>query len=199
LWGCCQGEDVCGPLALGRVGGALGDGDTAGGEVGGRNLAQDDPHGLPGGVEGIDGRVGEVADEVAQPLRGASLDHGHLDERHDQAPASPGAASFGAEPPLRNTEPSEVKCIATADPGGAKTASVMPPVSTIQPTSMACPRRARSLAASASASPGWPWTAAPVAESTITPSTSTRTASVARSRSLGGRPIGPLTNAPEEA
>src|SRR3954463_10892579 len=41
----------------------------------------------------------------------------------------------------------------TVHPGGANTASVIPPVSTTQPASIALPRRAKSLAANASASP----------------------------------------------
>ena len=75
----------------------------------------------------------------------------------------------------------------------------MPPVSTIQPGSMASPRRARSLAARARASAGCPCTAAPAAESTTCPSASSRQASRARSRPAGGTPTGPVTKQPAEA
>jgi len=55
--------------------------------------------------------------------------------------------------------------------GSALTASVRPPVRTIQPASRARLRAPSTLAASASASAVWPCTAAPVAESTMRPST----------------------------
>ena len=167
-----------GSVRIARVGRrpALGDGDVARGPVRRGHLAHDDADALDRGVDGLDGGAGQRGDEGPHLLRGAALDHGDLDERHGAQPS----------PPLRNTEPRLVKCSAVLDPGGANTASVMPPVSTIQPASMAWPRRARSLAARASASPGWPCTAAPVAESTTTPSTSTRHG-LQREVEVGGR------------
>src|SRR6476661_277126 len=174
---------------MGRGGTALGDGDVACRPVGRRHLADDDPDVLERRVDGLDDGPGQCGDEGAHLLGRAALHHGHLDEWHGPQPS----------PPLRKTDPRWVKWHAVLDPGGAKTASVMPPVRTIHPASMAWPRRARSLAARASASPGCPCTAAPVAESTTAPPTSTRTASRARSSSAGGSPTGPVTKAPDEA
>ena len=107
------------------LGSAFVDRDVPGGEVCCWNLTEDDPDALEGRIDTLDGRASHVGDETAQLLRRAALDQGDLDEGH------------GHSPPLRKTEPRLVKCSATDVPGGENTASVMPPVSTIQPGSMA--------------------------------------------------------------
>src|ERR1022692_3001043 len=181
-----RASGACRLARLMLAGGApFGDGLVCRGPVGGGHLAEHDPDAGRVGADRRDhGRVQPV-DQVAQQVGRAALDQRDLHEGHHRLP--------------RNTEPRLVKCMATQPPRASGTASVIPPVSTIQPASSATPRLPRSLTARASASAGCPCTAAPVAESTIAPPASTSTASIARSSDWGGSPTGPVTNAALDA
>ena len=106
------------------LGSALVDGDVPGGEVRCGDLTEDDAHALDRLVDTLDTGLGHFRDERAQLVWPAALDEGDLNDGHRHSP------------PLRKTEPRLVKCSATDAPGGENTASVMPPVSTIQPGSI---------------------------------------------------------------
>ena len=106
---------------------ALGDGDVAGGPVGQGHLADDDADAVDRRVDGLRGGVGQGGDEAADLLR----------RRPSAMVTSMSGTAAQPFPPLRKTDPRLVKCSAVLDPGGANTASVMPPVRTTQPASMA--------------------------------------------------------------
>src|SRR3954471_21514389 len=125
---------VLGVRGRGRL--ALGDGHVARGPVRRLYFPDDDPDALQWSVDRPLGGFGQFMDQPAHLLGGPAGAEGDVDEGHVQPPASV-------------MVPRLVKCAAMRAPGFTWTASVMPPVSTIQPGSMARPRSARLLAARA--------------------------------------------------
>src|SRR5436309_3126148 len=96
------------------------------------DLVEDDADILLWRVHGFHHRSGQLADQCPELLGRAALGQGDLNEWHHV-------------PPEMKMDPRLVKWKAVRVPGPAGNASVMPPVSTSCPASIALPRRPRSL------------------------------------------------------